>query len=483
MTKMPFSSLITLYSCLILLIISYIIPIPSEGLKLTLIPPHSPESPAYLGNLTMSKKIQKLISQSRGRAQLLSSSLFPNGILNHSSAYNESKDITTPVHGVNLGGASGFVYVAKITIGTFPDEPKHGTYYLHLDTGSTLTWLQCAECQKAGNTCFPQVDPLYRTSLSHSFTPVMENSAVCTSASPNPNPRLPCYYNVEYADGAKSHGVLGYESFTIESDSTPDYSMPILFGCGFNQEGFSVKPGEPEKAAGMMGLGRGKEALHVQLDYSHVGLSFSYCFQDLLNQGGGPDTPQPPTYLRFFEDMQDDPSTYQETTFQVTHSSMYFVRLINIKIDDTFVPMVPLDRVVIDSGSSITHLVTPVYNSIKDTLWSWLISRGFYPRILQPTSQTNDLSFCIIKIPGLGFDTLPSIHLILEGGGDFEIKPEQGFILLKGDPMKNEEYFCLMIDPHDELNIIGAFQQVNHTVIYNTKQNKLLFRNEDCANS
>ncbi|KAH9611179.1 hypothetical protein KSS87_001334 [Heliosperma pusillum] len=478
MTKI---SIITLFPCFVLLIVSYIIPIPSEGLKITLVPPHSPESPAYLGNLTVSKKIQKLIRQSRGRAQILSNNLFPIGILNHSSANNDPEDIIPSVEGVNLGGASGFVYVAKIGIGTFDDEPHYQTYYLSLDTGSTLMWLQCAECQKDGNTCFPQVDPLFRNSLSHSFTPVMENSALCTPTPPNPNPRLPCYYDVEYADGAKSHGVLAHESFKFESETPAPYSQLLLFGCGFDQTDFSVKPGEPEKAAGIMGLGRGKKALQMQLDDKHVGLSFSYCFQDLLHPGDDHHTPQRPTYLQFIEDMQEDPSTYQETTFQFPRSSIYFIKLVNIKIDDTHVPIVPLDRVIIDSGSSITYLVQPVYDSIRDALVSWLRKKWGPPRILRANGLEDDPTFCIGKTSDVGFDNLPSIHLILEGGADFEIKREQGFVAYTDDP--TDVYFCLMIEPHETLSIIGAFQQVNHKILYDMKQKKLLFKNEDCWNS
>ncbi|KAK9688861.1 hypothetical protein RND81_09G016700 [Saponaria officinalis] len=477
MTKIPFSSPMNLIPCLILLLITCMISIPSEGLRLTLVPPYSPESPAYLSNLTISKKIQKLINQSKGRAQVLNSSLFPTKNSNQTSPYGESKRIFSPIDGTNLGGASGYAYAAKIGIGQFKNGPLYKTYYLSLDTGSTLTWLQCEKCQTGGNTCFPQVDPLYENSLSTSYEPLMENNPMCISAPPNPNPNKLCSYDIEYADGAQTKGQMASEIFTFETTYSTQL-VGLVFGCGFDQKGFRVKEGVPEKAAGILGLGRGKEAFHMQLDYRHIGLSFSYCFQDLLNQGGGQ---QRPTYLYFGENPHDYPFTFQETPFQVVaNNPLYYVRLISINIGNIPVTMPPVDKVIIDTGSSISYLFKPAYESMVKTLVSWLNRRRIPPRILHSNDLTDDPTFCFAKKPNQGYGILPTIHFMLEGDGEFKIAPEQGFVVWKDDP-QGEEYFCLMIEPHDTLSIIGAFQQVNHKFIYDIGRNKLLFLNKNCA--
>ncbi|KAK9688860.1 hypothetical protein RND81_09G016600 [Saponaria officinalis] len=466
MTKILFSLLIALIICFISLLVHNINSKrheglhskSSEGLTISLVPPHSPESPAYPGNLTMSEKINKLIIQSTDYANALNSN-------------SPTTETAQNVVGVNLGGLSGYVYAAKIGIGTFDEDPQYKTYYLALDTGSTLTWLHCEDCQKDRNTCFPQVDPKFQRSSSTSYNPLMEDSHMCTYASAYSNANNLCHYKIKYVDGAKSSGQVAFENFTFESEN----KVRMVFGCGFNQRDFLVRPNEQEKAAGILGLGRGKLALHEQY-FGDNESRFSYCFQDLLNRGG---PPQYPTYLHFNKDIHDDLSTFQETPFQVVpRDPLYYVTLTNITINDTPVTMVPLDRVILDSGSSISFLSQRVYMSLEETLRSWLNSKGRAPKLSDANGQGGP-TFCFIKNSTQGYEILPTLHFILEGGGDFEIKPEQGFVVWK-DP-KGEEHFCLMIEPHESLSIIGAFQQVNHKLIYDTHENKLLFKNEDCA--
>ncbi|KAJ0526354.1 putative nepenthesin [Helianthus annuus] len=145
-------------------------------------------------------------------------------------------------------------YYVTMYIGN-PPKP----YFLDIDTGSDLTWVQCeAPCQN----CLPAPHPLYKPSKDL----VKCNEQICVDfhrpnqpvcASPDQ-----CDYDIRYADLGTSSGVLVREWFPLRYTNGTMTAPRVVFGCGYDQQ---VRKGAtPPYLDGVLGLGLGKVARHLE---------------------------------------------------------------------------------------------------------------------------------------------------------------------------------------------------------------------------
>ncbi|KAL2924615.1 Aspartic proteinase Asp1 [Bienertia sinuspersici] len=228
----------------------------------------------------------------RGRPMFLGSS-------SSSSMYNHrTSSVILPIYG-NVY-PRGFYYVA-ILVG---DPPR--PYFLDPDTGSDLTWLQCdAPCVR----CTRGPHPLYKPSSDL----VPSRDPLCAAVQPEfykcESPDQ-CDYEVEYADGGSSLGVL----------------------CGYDQiPGPSHHPLD-----GVLGLGKGKVSIVSQL--SDQGFTRNVVGHCLSGRGGG--------YI-FFGDQVYDSS-------QLVYGRR-FTGVENL-------------HVIFDSGSSYTYFASQAYHILVSQL-------------------------------------------------------------------------------------------------------------------
>ncbi|GFS40116.1 eukaryotic aspartyl protease family protein [Actinidia rufa] len=153
-------------------------------------------------------------------------------------------------------------YHVTLNIGR-PPKP----YFLDIDTGSDLTWLQCdAPCTK----CTPAPHTLYKPNKDL----VKCNDPLCASLhwpenKPCESPNDQCDYDVQYADYGSSMGVLVRDTFPL--------------GCGYNQE-------VPDSihlpyTDGVLGLANGKSSIVSQLH--ELGLTRNILGHCLSTKGGG----------------------------------------------------------------------------------------------------------------------------------------------------------------------------------------------------
>ncbi|XP_020530678.1 aspartyl protease APCB1 isoform X2 [Amborella trichopoda] len=123
------------------------------------------------------------------------------------------------------------VYYVSIDIGN-PPKP----YFLHVDTGSDLTWLQCdAPCR----SCSKGPHPFYRPTKNKL---VSCKDPLCISLKslrsyPCDDPTQQCDYEIEYADHGSSLGVLVRDSFHIRITNGSLIHRHLAFGCGYDQQG------------------------------------------------------------------------------------------------------------------------------------------------------------------------------------------------------------------------------------------------------
>ncbi|KAK2978062.1 hypothetical protein RJ640_015700 [Escallonia rubra] len=186
-----------------------------------------------------------------------------------SSISSVGSSIVLPVHGdVYPNG----LYYVELNVGQ-PPKP----YFLDPDTGSDLTWLQCdAPCRR----CTKAPHPLYRPSNDL----VACKDPICSSLHSGEHTcedLQQCDYDIEYADGGSSIGVLLKDVISLNLTSGVRLSPRLALGCGYDQiPGVSSHPLD-----GVLGLGKGKSSIVSQLhNQGLVRNVVGHCFS---GRGGG----------------------------------------------------------------------------------------------------------------------------------------------------------------------------------------------------
>ncbi|KAG5050109.1 hypothetical protein JHK85_011212 [Glycine max] len=166
--------------------------------------------------------------------------------------FRAGSSVVFPVHG-NVYPV-GF-YNVTLNIGQ-PPRP----YFLDIDTGSDLTWLQCdAPCSRCSQT----PHPLYRPS--NDLVPCRHALCASLHLSDNYDCEVPhqCDYEVQYADHYSSLGVLLHDVYTLNFTNGVQLKVRMALGCGYDQ----IFPDPSHHPLdGMLGLGRGKTSLTSQLN-------------------------------------------------------------------------------------------------------------------------------------------------------------------------------------------------------------------------
>ncbi|KAL6968445.1 hypothetical protein U1Q18_034248 [Sarracenia purpurea var. burkii] len=419
----------------------------SNGLTLPLIHPNSPDSPLFLGNLPYEERIRRLVHQS-----------------NALTLYNSK--IVRPqikVQSVN--------YIVRTGIGTFNTRPPHKEYYLEMDSGSSLPWMQCQGCTK----CFRQIPQPFPKSSSKSFRPVLLHGA-----------RV--FYNMVYADNTYTSGFLAKETFYFTSKNWKIEKVEnITFGCGLNNSmeyGFDKN----NKIAGIMGLGWGPNNFVDQIGSQSDG-KFSYCLPVMNFQTA---SRRIKSYLRFGKDI---PIPKRAGTLGITglykikNKPVYYLNLEGISLNGKRLDLSSevfglrgngnSGGCTIDSGMGYSRIVKPAYDVLLlelDNHFSRNNNLKRYP------ANPLELELCYEREKPEGFKNLPNITFHFRGArANLALKPEGSFeVIDKKSSKRSREYFCLAMLPDNKKTSIGAHQQTNHRIIYDTKGKQLSFYPENC---
>ncbi|KAA8546425.1 hypothetical protein F0562_002836 [Nyssa sinensis] len=235
----------------------------------------------------------------------------------------------------------GFFY-ADVHIG-FPSR----RYFLDIDTGSDLTWVQCA----VGD------HPKFLRAPHHPYhSPIhavveCENPLCAFVQHPQDHPCLAandqCYYNVTYADRGLSLGMLIKDSFYLPL-AHKTLRTPLIFGCGYHQE----HPNPTPYVDGVLGLANGKTGILSQLrEEGHTQNVIGHC---LNGEGLG--------YIFFGYDLVP-PSGIVWT--QMLHNSLGYYKLgpADLFVRQNLGPTATDLELVIDSGSTYTYFQSEVYEA------------------------------------------------------------------------------------------------------------------------
>lgn len=352
----------------------------------------------------------------------------------------------------------GLTFSVPTTVGT---GQGRRTYALKLDTSSSLTWMQCAPCENP----FPQAPPPFDPTSSPSFRSSRPTAPYCLPQDPqHPSRRTRCEFLVNHLNGAVAEGLLGHDVFAFPSGHVPAFT----FGCAHHSTGFRSQG----VFAGVLGLGKQEPSLIRQLAAPR---RFSYCLFGL-------EWPNRHGFLRFGGDVPDTGHMKSTRMLYTRYEldpvfSPYYVDVVGVSVGAHRLPGITRDTFkfnhnnrrggcVIDTGTSVMHMVQPAYDAVQHAVAEHL--RSFHvPRV-----HRDAFRFCFRATNAIR-PHLPTVTLHLaEHGVGLVITPERLFLA-------DDDATCLAVDVGPR-TVVSALQQLNTRFVYDLAAGRIFFAPEKC---
>ena len=412
-------------------------------------------------------------------------------------------DVIEPLREIRDG------YLMSLTLGTPPQVIQ-----VYMDTGSDLTWVPCGnlsfDCQDCdeyqNNVLGPKLAAFLPT---HSSTSIRDTcgSSFCIDIHSSDNPFDPCTiagcslatlvkgtcprpcpsFSYTYGASGLVIGTLTKDVIFIHGNS-PNSSRKIpkfCFGC----VGATYR--EP---IGIAGFGRGLLSLPSQLGFSHKG--FSHCFLP-FKFSNNPNFSSP-LILGNLAISSKEHLKFTPLLKSPFYPNYYYIGLESITIGNgenysrfgVSLQLREIDTkgnggILIDSGTTYTHLPEPLYSQLISNLES-LIS---YPRAKEHELNTGfDLCYKVpyknntffsdeFELPSITFHFLNNVSVVLPQGNSF---------YAMAAPSNSTVVKCLLFQSMDgdgdgPAGIFGSFQQQNLEVVYDLEKERLGFEGMDCA--
>ncbi|XP_021313607.1 aspartic proteinase-like protein 2 isoform X2 [Sorghum bicolor] len=192
-----------------------------------------------------------------------------------------------PLGGLGLPTDTG-LYFTEIKLGTPPKR-----YYVQVDTGSDILWVNCISCEKCPRKSGLGLDlTFYDPKASSSGSTVSCDQGFCAATYggklPGCTANVPCEYSVMYGDGSSTTGffvtdALQFDQVTGDGQTQPG-NATVTFGCGAQQGG---DLGSSNQALdGILGFGQANTSMLSQLAAAgKVKKIFAHCLDTI--KGGG----------------------------------------------------------------------------------------------------------------------------------------------------------------------------------------------------
>ncbi|XP_021298817.1 aspartic proteinase CDR1-like [Herrania umbratica] len=410
-----------------LVIQSVVGPKTAYGFSVELIHRDSPLSPFFNDSITSSELLRKNALHSMDRIKNIQS-------------YIDQKATQSVV--IPNGGS----YLMKLSFGTPPVE-----YLAIADTGSDLTWIQCAPCPQT--QCYSQGSSPFDPAASSTYQKLSCVSEACQALARksclNTNE---CEYFYSYGDNSYTMGILSSDTLSFDSSSSQKTSFPTsFFGCGHNNQGNFRRPG-----AGLVGLGGGPLSLISQIG-TQIDHRFSYCLVPRSATSSG-------KLIFGQEAIISRPGAVSTPLITKTPATFYYLNLESISIGDkTAQAASSQGNIIIDSGTTLTILESNFYNSVETMVKEAI---GAEPK--QDPSGTFSLCY--------GAETNIPDMLFHFTGADLRLQPVNTF-------GANDGLLCMLIVPSNtnSNSIFGNFAQINFQVEYDLQKRTVSFAPTDCT--
>jgi hypothetical protein len=238
-------------------------------------------------------------------------------------------------------------YYTSIFVGN-PPRP----YFLDVDTGSDLTWIQCdAPC----TNCAKGPHPLYKPAKEKIVPP---KDLLCQELQGNQNyceTCKQCDYEIEYADRSSSMGVLARDDMHLTATNGGREKLDFVFGCAYDQQGQLLS--SPAKTDGILGLSSAAISFPSQLaSEGLIANVFGHCITRETATGG---------YM-FLGDDYVPRWGMTWTSIRSGPDNLYHTEVQNVKYGDQQLSVRETGKVqvIFDSGSSYTYLPNEIYENL-----------------------------------------------------------------------------------------------------------------------
>ncbi|GKV25081.1 hypothetical protein SLEP1_g34576 [Rubroshorea leprosula] len=356
----------------------------------------------------------------------------------------QPEELSTPVvSGTSQGSGE---YFSRVGVGSPTKQ-----FYMVLDTGSDINWIQCEPC----SDCYQQSDPIFNPSASSTYSPLSCQSQQCGSLDVSQCRSGRCLYQVSYGDG--SYTVGDFVTETVSFGNSGDIKG-IALGCGHDNEGLFVG------AAGLLGLGGGSLSLTNQIKAT----SFSYCLVDRDSSGS--------SSLDFNSALPRGSVTAPLLKNRKV-DTFYYVGLTGFSVGGQMVQIPPslfqMDDsgnggIIVDCGTAITRLQTQAYNSLRDA----------FVKLTQHLPSTNGVALfdTCYDLSSKTSVTVPTVAFHFSGGQSLGL-PAKNYLI----PVDSAGTFCFAFAPTSSaLSIIGNVQQQGTRVTFDVANNRIGFSPRNC---
>ncbi|KAJ0980407.1 hypothetical protein J5N97_008662 [Dioscorea zingiberensis] len=420
----------------------------------------------------------------------------------------EVMDMMEPLRGFKDG------YIISLNFGTPPQVVQ-----VFMDTGSDLTWVPCGnlsfECMQCGDYKSNKLVSSFYPSLSSSSLRDTCTSSFCTSIHNSDNPFDPCAmagcslttilkgscprpcpsFSYTYGGGGLIIGSLNRDILRVHGSdlsSSPREISSFCFGC------VSSSFMEP---IGLVGFGKGTLSLPSQLGFLHKG--FSHCFLG-FNFSNNPNISSP-LIIGDLAITSKEEFHFTPMLTSPMYPNSYYIGLESITVisngnngnsSTTSLVEVPLNLkafdsrgnggMLIDSGTTYTHLPEPLYSKLLLELSSKISymrstdieqRSGFDLCFKVPVYSNNEHEQELL--PLISFHFLDNVELVL---------PTESCFYAMSAAKESMVVKCLLFQSMEDgdygpAGVFGSFQQQNVEVVYDLEKERIGFLAKDCASS
>ncbi|XVE58766.1 hypothetical protein DITRI_Ditri04bG0195600 [Diplodiscus trichospermus] len=366
------------------------------------------------------------------------------------------------------------LYFTYILVGN-PQRP----YFLDIDTGSGLTWIQCdAPC----SSCAKGANPLYKPAR---VNIIGSKDSMCMEVQKTQKPQncesetcQQCDYEIEYADRSSSLGVLARDKLHLVTANGSITNLDVVFGCAYDQQGILLNT--LSKTDGILGLSRAKFSLPSQLaSKGIINNVVGHCLATDVGAGG---------YMFLGDNFVSNWGMSWVPMLGSPSIEFYHTQLVKIIYGSISLSLGRQDsnigRVVFDSGSSYTYFTKQAYAELVTSL-SKVSELGFI-------QDASDSTLPICWQPPFPIRSIMDVKeffktLTLQFGSKwwiiskrFHIPPE-GYLIVS-----NKGNVCLGIldgsNVHDgSAFILGDISMRGQLVVYDNEKLKIGWIRSDCA--
>ncbi|GMI89972.1 hypothetical protein like AT1G05840 [Hibiscus trionum] len=363
------------------------------------------------------------------------------------------------------------LYYAKIGIGTPAKD-----YYVQVDTGSDLMWVNCIQCEECPKRSSLGIDlTLYNIKDSATGKLVSCDQEFCYVINGGPlagcTANASCPYLEIYGDGSSTAGYFVKDVVLYDRVSgdlkTSSANGSVIFGCGATQSG-NLDSSNEEALDGILGFGKSNTSMISQLASSgKVKKMFAHCL-DGINGGGifaighvvqpkvnmTPLVPNQPHY------------NVNMTAVQVGHD---FLNLTTNIFESGELP-----ETIIDSGTTLAYLPEIIY----EPLVSKILSQQPHLKL----QTVNDDYTCFQYTKSLD-DAFPNVTFHFEKSVILKVHPHDYLFPYNGLWCIGWQNSGMQSRDQKNMTLLGDLVLSNKLVLYDLENQVIGWTEYNCSSS